>query len=95
MMEPRIQYAKTSDGVSIAYWTIGEGLPLLFAPLMPSHCELEWHDPDFRSLFERLAKNRQLVRYDSRGCDSRIASEQTFHWMARYWTWRRSQTTCG
>ena len=24
-MEPRIQYAKTTDGVSIAYWTRGEG----------------------------------------------------------------------
>ncbi len=23
-MEPRIQYAKTEDGVSIAYWTLGE-----------------------------------------------------------------------
>jgi hypothetical protein len=24
-MEPRIQYAKTKDGVSIAFWTLGEG----------------------------------------------------------------------
>ena len=23
-MEPRIQYEKTEDGVSIAFWTIGE-----------------------------------------------------------------------
>ena len=28
-MEPRIQYAKTKDGVSIAYWTLGEGKPLV------------------------------------------------------------------
>ncbi len=28
-MEPRIQYAKTSDGVSIAFWTMGEGMPLV------------------------------------------------------------------
>jgi len=27
-MEPRIQYAQTKDGVSIAYWTLGEGEPL-------------------------------------------------------------------
>ena len=27
LMEPRIQYAKTSDGVNIAYWTLGEGMP--------------------------------------------------------------------
>ncbi len=27
LMEPRIQYAKTKDGVSIAFWTLGEGMP--------------------------------------------------------------------
>ena len=26
-MEPRIQYTQTADGVSIAYWTLGEGCP--------------------------------------------------------------------
>ena len=26
-MEPRIQYSQTKDGVSIAYWTMGEGQP--------------------------------------------------------------------
>lgn len=29
-MDPRIQYAKTSDGVSIAHRTLGEGIPLPF-----------------------------------------------------------------
>ncbi|MCH8992794.1 MAG: hypothetical protein IIA44_13745 [Acidobacteria bacterium] len=24
-MKPRIEYAKTEDGVSIRYWTLGEG----------------------------------------------------------------------
>ncbi len=28
-MEPRIQYAKTSDGVNIAYATVGSGAPLV------------------------------------------------------------------
>ena len=27
-MEPRIQYAKTEGGVSIAYYPIGKGVPL-------------------------------------------------------------------
>ncbi len=31
-MEPRIQYAKTKDGVSIAYYTLGEGMPLVHMP---------------------------------------------------------------
>ena len=30
-MEPRIQYAKTEDGVNIAYATIGEGPPLVWS----------------------------------------------------------------
>ncbi len=29
-MEPRIQYAKTENGVSIAYWTLGEGKPFVY-----------------------------------------------------------------
>jgi hypothetical protein len=34
-MEPRIQYAQTKDGVSIAYWTLGEGTPLVIMPNIP------------------------------------------------------------
>ena len=41
-MEPRIQYAKTTDGVSIAFWTLGEGMPLVHMPLLLSHIQLEW-----------------------------------------------------
>ena len=67
-MEPRIQYAKTSDGVNIAYWTMGEGPPLVYA-IGPhqSHCQLEWQLPEFRALYERIGRGRQLIRYDSRG----------------------------
>ncbi len=32
LMEPRIQYAKTEDGVSIAYWTLGDGKLLVSMP---------------------------------------------------------------
>ncbi len=67
-MEPRIQYAKTSDGVSIAYWTIGEGVPLLNLPGIPySHIQLEWQGAESRRWYERLARNRMVIRYDARG----------------------------
>ncbi len=33
-MEPRIQYAKSEDGVNITFWTLGEGTPPLV--LMPA-----------------------------------------------------------
>jgi len=66
-MESRIQYAQTTDGVSIAYWTLGEGMPLVYTPMLSSHCEMEWQDPELRSFYEQLAKGRMLVRYDGRG----------------------------
>jgi hypothetical protein len=34
-MEPRIQYAKTADGVSIAFWTLGEWMLRVFMPVIP------------------------------------------------------------
>ena len=67
-MEPRIQYAKTADGVSIAFWTLGEGTPLVSMPNLPwNHIQLEWQDPGWRRWCERLAERRKLVRYDARG----------------------------
>src|SRR3972149_3079956 len=67
-MEPRIQYAKTADGVSIAFWTLGEGMPLVHMPWAGvSHLQLDWQYPEYRRWYERLAGSRMLVRYDSRG----------------------------
>ena len=34
-MEPRIQYAQTEDGVSIAYWTLGTGKALVLLDPVP------------------------------------------------------------
>ena len=67
-MEPRIQYAQTADGVSIAFWTMGEGTPLVLMPNIPwSHIQLEWQIPGWRRWYERMAEKRKVVRYDSRG----------------------------
>jgi class 3 adenylate cyclase len=67
-MEPRIQYAKTADGVNIAFWTLGEGVPFVQMPNLPwSHIQLEWQDPGRPRWYERLAEKRKLVRYDGRG----------------------------
>jgi class 3 adenylate cyclase len=67
-MEPRIQYAKTADGVSIAYWTMGEGIPFVQTPLLTSHIEMEWHFREFRDWHDRMAQHGMVVRYDRRGC---------------------------
>jgi len=62
-----MQYATTADGVSIAFWTLGEGVPLLYMAGGPwGHVEL-WDIPECRRWYERLAQKRMLVRYDVRG----------------------------
>ncbi len=67
-MEPRIPYAHTEDGVSIAFWTMGAGIPFVVTPFIPfSHVQLEWQWPEYRRWYERLAEKRKLVRYDNRG----------------------------
>ena len=67
MEAPQIQYARTEDGVDIAYWTLGNGKPLILATQYHSSIEFEWSTPEWRSLFERLAEARMVVRYDIRG----------------------------
>ena len=70
-MEPHIQYAKTEDGVSIAYFTMGDGVPLVVMPPPFSDMESEWRLPDNRGLFyQRLADQVKVVRYDNRGSGS-------------------------
>ena len=65
-MEPRIQYAKTSDGVNIAYATAGDGPPLLVVPLPAfSHVQAVWET--FPHILQPLAERFHLVWYDSRG----------------------------
>jgi len=67
-MEPRIQYAQTADGVSIAFWALGEGTPLVEMPTIPvSHIQMEWQFPEWRRWYESLARTRMMVRYDCRG----------------------------
>jgi len=68
MREPEVRYAKTSDGVNIAYWAIGEGPALVAMPNSPwSNVQAEWRSPNRASWFQRLAEGCKLVRYDHRG----------------------------
>jgi class 3 adenylate cyclase len=68
-MEPQVQYAKTSDGVNIAYSTEGDGPTLLIMPLIPwSHLERDRDLPFWGSFAEPAGGlSRTVVRYDNRG----------------------------
>lgn len=66
-MEQQIGFCKTSDGVGIAYATLGDGPPLAYVCGWPVHLELEWEKPFARAFLEALAEGCRLIRYDMRG----------------------------
>ncbi len=68
-MEPEIRYATTADGVSIAYYSMGEGYPLVVtSPVLWSHLRMQAFPEYHRSRSGRgLGRGLQLVRYDARG----------------------------
>ncbi len=81
-MEPRIQYAKTEDGVSIAYSVEGEGTPLLMTPLITESFVLEEVSPAYRRFSRRLAESCRLIQYDPRnvGSSQRTIGTRGSHW---------------
>ncbi len=67
---PNVQYVSTADGVSIAYFILGEGVvlpPVVFMDAVYSHLQAEWDDSAQRQQYEAIARITTLVRYDHRG----------------------------
>ncbi len=65
---PRVRYARTTDGVAIAFWTIGRGTPLVHTPPFPlGHLLVEWQNRANRAYYEKLAETHTIIRYDGRG----------------------------
>jgi pimeloyl-ACP methyl ester carboxylesterase/DNA-binding CsgD family transcriptional regulator len=68
MITPSIRYARTRDGVSIAYQVFGAGPPLVVTPVTPwSHLQQAWQIPLFRDWFALLAQHVQCIHFDGRG----------------------------
>ena len=66
-MEQQIGFCTTSDGVSIAYATVGSGPPLVYVCGWPGHLAMEWEQPFVREFLEAFGRSFTLVRYDMRG----------------------------
>ncbi len=64
-MEQQIRFCTTSDGVRIAYATVGKGPPVVRVLGWFTHLEMEWQA--FRPAIEWLAKDHLYVRFDGRG----------------------------
>jgi pimeloyl-ACP methyl ester carboxylesterase len=70
-MEPRIQYAKTSDGVNIAYATFGEGPPVVYiSSFLAGVHNYAGFEPARRHVDALASAGWQVVRYDGRGTGS-------------------------
>ncbi len=65
-MQQQIQFITASDGVNLAVATVGSGPPLVIVPGWISHLELDWDMPHSHDLWDRLARNHLVVRYDKR-----------------------------
>jgi class 3 adenylate cyclase/pimeloyl-ACP methyl ester carboxylesterase len=66
-MKQEIRYCRSRDGVRLAWAKVGQGPPLLKASNWMNHLEFDWESPVWHHLFEGLAKDRTLIRYDARG----------------------------
>ena len=70
-MEPRIRYAKTSDGVSIACAVIGKGRPLVLVPALWGDLAMYAGFRRLRDFIDPLAEaGHQVIAYDPRGSGS-------------------------
>jgi len=65
--EQEIRFCRTSDGVQLAYGTVGAGAPIVKAPNWLSHLEFEWQSPVWRHWLVELSRKNTLIRYDDRG----------------------------
>jgi class 3 adenylate cyclase len=65
---PETRFAKTADGVNVAYQILGDGpVDIVFCRPVHSNLEHEWEEPVFTRIFRRLASIGRLIRFDRRG----------------------------
>lgn len=68
-LEQRIRFARSRDGVRLAYASTGRGGPTVVkAATWLSHLEVDWDSPVWRHLLHEMSGLGQFVRYDERGC---------------------------
>ena len=66
-LQQEIRYCRASDGVRLAYATVGSGPPVMKSAHWLGHLEYDWEYPSSRHFLLELAKCHTLVRYDARG----------------------------
>ena len=65
---PHINYARSADGVSLAFTIAGNGPALVFVPWVPfSNLRMEWQNPMLHRVFELLSQRLTVIHYDGPG----------------------------
>jgi pimeloyl-ACP methyl ester carboxylesterase len=65
---PETRYAKTSDGIHIAYQVLGDGpIDLVYVGPWVTHIEYRWELPQYASYLRRMASFSRLIMFDKRG----------------------------
>ena len=67
-MRQTIRFARTRDGVTLAWARAGSGPALVKASNWLTHLEFEWESPVWKHWMQFLAGHFTFVRYDERGC---------------------------
>lgn len=67
IIEQHIQFCTTSDGIRLAYSSVGEGPPLIKVANWLSHLEFYWVSPVTRHWPRDLSKHHLFIMYDGRG----------------------------
>lgn len=63
----QVRFARSADGVTIAYAVHGSGPPLVLNSCWLSHLEFDWSSPVWRHYLAELGRVATVVRYDERG----------------------------
>src|SRR5918998_1479271 len=62
-----IRFARSADGVGIAYAVHGSGPPLMIDACWLSHLQFDWQSPVWRHYLTELGRIATVIRYDERG----------------------------
>jgi pimeloyl-ACP methyl ester carboxylesterase/DNA-binding CsgD family transcriptional regulator len=63
-----VRFARSSDGVRVAYAKSGGGTPLVRVPTWIGHLERDWETDILSHWLHELQHGHLLVRYNARGC---------------------------
>jgi pimeloyl-ACP methyl ester carboxylesterase/class 3 adenylate cyclase len=68
MKRSDVRYARSADGIDIAYQFVGEGpIDVVFVPGFISHLDLMWEIPAMAARYEALARGMRMLTFDKRG----------------------------